>query len=64
LEGTDPNGGDLAYLAHSGNLASSNIGGGAHEGAGLVVGRFLSDVDEDGYAKVFIDLPNVNSPQN
>ena len=64
LEGTDPNGGDLAYLAHSGNLASSNIGGGAHEGASLVVGRFLSDVDEDGYAKVFIDLPNVNSPQN
>lgn len=64
LEGTDPNAGDLAFLAHSGNLSASHIGGGAHEGASLVVGRFLSDVDEDGYAKVFIDLPNVNGPQN
>ena len=64
LEGTDPNGGDLAYLAHSGNIASSNISGGRDEGAGLVVGRFLSDVDEDGYAKVFIDLPNTNGPQD
>jgi len=65
LEGTDPNGGDLAYLAHSGNLSTTNIGGDdTNLGAGLVVGRFLSDVDEDGYAKVFIDLPNVNSPQN
>ena len=65
LEGTDPNGGDLAYLAHSGNIASSNIGGDDDNlGAGLVVGRFLSDVDQDGYAKVFIDLPNTNGPQN
>ena len=64
LEGTDPNGGDLAYLGHSGNIASSNVGGGADEGAGLVVGRFLSDVDEDGYAKVFIDLPNTSAAQN
>ena len=59
LEGTDPNGGDLAYLAHSGNLASSNIGG-TDSAEKMVVGRFLSDVDEDGYAKVFIDLPNTN----
>ena len=59
LEGTDPNGGDLAYLAHSGNLASSNIGG-TDSAERMVVGRFLSDVDEDGYAKVFIDLPNTN----
>ena len=64
LEGTDPNGGDLAFLAHSGNLASSNIAGGADEGAGLICGRFLSDVDEDGYAKVFIDLPNTNGAQD
>ena len=58
LEGTDPNGGDLAYLAHSGNIAASNIGG-DDAAAEMVIGRFLSDVDEDGYAKVFIDLPNM-----
>ena len=64
LEGTDPNAGDVAYLAHSGNLASSNIGGDSTiSGARLVVGRFLSDVDEDGYAKVYIDLPNTNIAQ-
>ena len=60
LEGTDPNAGDVAYLAHSGNLSSSNIGG-TDSAEKMVVGRFLSDVDEDGYAKVFIDLPNTNS---
>ena len=59
LEGTDPNGGDLAYLAHSGNLATSDIVRDETDGTN-VVGRFLSDVDEDGYAKVFIDLPNTN----
>ena len=64
LEGTDPNAGDVAYLSHSGNLASSNIGGDSTiGGARLVVGRFLSDVDEDGYAKVYIDLPNTNIAQ-
>ena len=63
LEGTDPNGGDPAYLAHSGNISSSLISTddtGDIAGAHLIVGRFLSDVDEDGYAKVFIDLPNNN----
>ena len=65
LEGTDPNAGDVAYLAHSGNLSSSNIGGDSTiGGARLVVGRFLSDVDEDGYAKVYIDLPNTNIAQS
>ena len=59
LEGTDPNGGDLAFLAHSGNLATSSIAG-TDSAEKMVVGRFLSDVDEDGYAKVFIDLPNTN----
>ena len=64
LEGTDPNAGDVAYLAHSGNLSSSNIGGDSTiGGARLVVGRFLADVYEDGYAKVYIDLPNTNIAQ-
>jgi hypothetical protein len=62
LEGTDPNGGDLAYLAHSGNLAASAaINVDDDNPTRLIVGRFLSDVDEDGYAKVFIDLPNTNA---
>tara|TARA_Y100000401_G_scaffold100722_1_gene89767 strand:- start:6281 stop:6766 length:486 start_codon:yes stop_codon:yes gene_type:complete len=60
LEGTDPNGGDLAYLGHSGNIAASDIISDDSSTAGLVVGRFLSDVDQDGYAKVYIDLPNTN----
>ena len=62
LEGTDPNGGDPAYLAHSGNLATSDLSDDDTDadGSTRLVGRFLSDVDEDGYAKVFIDLPNTN----
>ena len=60
LEGTDPNGGDLAYLGHSGNIATTALAGNPANPAHLIVGRFLSDVDEDGYAKVFIDLPNTN----
>jgi hypothetical protein len=62
LEGTDPNAGDLAYLGHSGNLATSNIVSDDVDGDGStrVCGRFLSDVDQNGYAKVYIDLPNNN----
>ena len=62
LEGTAPNAGDLAYLGHSGNLATSNIvsDDGDADGSGRVCGRFLSDVDQYGYAKVYIDLPNTN----
>ena len=61
LEGTDPNAGDAAYVAHSGNIATSAIAGNPTNPNHLVVGRFLSDVDEDGYAKVYIDLPNTNA---
>lgn len=57
LEGT-PNGGDLAYLGHSGNLATPTAAAGISGGAANAVGRFLSDVDQYGYAKVYIDLPN------
>jgi hypothetical protein len=62
LEGTDPNAGDLAYLGHSGNLATSNIVSDdvVDDGSTRVCGRFLSDVDQNGYAKVYIDLPNNN----
>ena len=60
LEGTDPNAGDLAYISHSGNLSADAGLAGSDATNEMIVGRFLSDVDEDGYAKVFIDLPNNN----
>ena len=62
IEGTAPNGGDLAYLGHSGNLAASDVASddSDDDGSSRVVGRFLSDVDQNGYAKVYIDLPNTN----
>ena len=62
LEGTDPNGGDLAYLGHSGNITTSytDPDDSDSDNSKLIVGRFLSDVDQNGYAKVYIDLPNTN----
>ena len=62
LEGTDPSAGDPAYVAHSGNLAASDLSNDDTDadGSTRVVGRFLSGVDQDGYAKVYIDLPNTN----
>ena len=62
LEGTDPAAGDPAYLAHSGNLAASDLSSDDSDadGSTRLVGRFLSGPDQDGYAKVFIDLPNTN----
>jgi len=60
MQGTDPNAGDLAYLSHSGLLSADAGQAGSDATNEMIVGRFLSDVDEDGYAKVFIDLPNTN----
>lgn len=62
LEGTSPSAGDPAYVAHSGNLAASDLSNddSDDDGSTRLVGRFLSGVDQDGYAKVFIDLPNTN----
>ena len=62
LEGTSPAAVNTAFLAHSGNLSASDLSNdeGDVDGSTRVVGRFLSGVDEDGYAKVFIDLPNTN----
>jgi len=62
LEGTNPSAGDLAYLGHSGNIATSDLSADDSDadGSSRVVGRFLSAVDQGGYAKVFIDLPNTN----
>ena len=45
--------GDVAYLGNSGNITNVNAGAIASP----PVGRFLSKPDEDGYAKVEINLP-------
>lgn len=47
--------GDTAYVQHSGKLANTSLGAAATP----AVGMFISSKDEDGYAKVFINLPNV-----
>lgn len=62
LEGTSPSAGDPAYVAHSGNLAIEDLSNDDSDadGSTRLVGRFLSGVDQDGYAKVYIDLPNTN----
>ena len=62
LEGTSPSAGDAAFVAHSGLLATSDLSDDDSDadGSTRVVGRFLSGVDQDGYAKVYIDLPNTN----
>jgi hypothetical protein len=61
LEGASPSAGDAAFVAHSGLLATSDLSDDDSDadGSTRVVGRFLS-VDQDGYAKVYIDLPNTN----
>ena len=43
----------LAYLADGGRITNVNAG----EAATPLIGRFLSTPDEDGYAKVEINLP-------
>jgi len=62
IEGTSPSAGDPAYVAHSGNLSVEDLSSddGDADGSTRLVGRFLSGVDQDGYAKVYIDLPNTN----
>ena len=62
IEGDSPSAGDPAYVAHSGNLAASDLSSDDtdDDGSTRLVGRFLSGVDQDGYAKVYIDLPNTN----
>ena len=55
--------GDAAYLTHSGlltirELAPGVVGSNPEQGtSGIVVGRFLSEVDSNGFAKVWISVP-------
>ena len=51
--------GKPAFIAHSGNIAQSDIV--SDNGHTHVVGRFLSNIDEDGYAKVEVNLPGASA---
>jgi|TARA_B100000085_G_scaffold162309_1_gene147664 hypothetical protein len=52
--------GDLAYASDAGGTAGylSNSAANAAGSGNLAVGRFMSAKDADGYAKVFVNLPN------
>ena len=54
--------GGLAYVSHSGYIASSNVTTDSEDanGSTRIVGRFMSTKDEDGYCKVEVNLPNTN----
>lgn len=55
--GQTPTAGQTAYLGHSGYISNTDIVG-ASNPENPAVGRFLSVKDEDGYAKVYVKLPN------
>lgn len=58
--GHTPAKGGRAYVGHSGYFATSNVGGADHTDVnheGKVVGRFESAKDENGFARVYVDLP-------
>ena len=63
IEGTTTSlAGKPAFLAHSGNVSQSAIAeGDSFKDMVPIVGRFLSGIDEDGYAKVEIDLPSAQA---
>ena len=52
-----PSPGDMAYAsaAVAGNIANTAASGAA---GNLAIGRFMSAKDSDGYAKVYVNLPN------
>ena len=53
--------GEHAFVQFDGTIANSGCVGDDNGNSGSSIGRFLSSVDEDGYAKVYIDLPNTNA---
>ena len=62
IEGADPAAGGLAFVAHSGNVAASDLmrDDADMDGQTRIVGRWLSSPDQDGYAKLEVSLPNVH----
>jgi hypothetical protein len=57
--GQNPTAGQLAYVGHSGFVANSDITSDSQYGAATrLVGRWMSSEDENGYAKLSVNLPN------
>lgn len=54
IQGAAPAAGDPVYVAHSGNMSKTDLVG---HGTQPAIGSFLSGLDQDGYAKVEINLP-------
>ena len=57
LPGNTPAGGDNAWVAHSGYIANTDVATDDADTVSRIVGRFLSSKDEDGFAKVSINIP-------
>jgi len=57
VEGT-PGPGDVAYASNSSAGAISNYASDATGSGNLAIGRWASSKDADGYAKVYVNLPN------
>ena len=55
--GVTPTAGQIAYVAHSGYISNASI----IPNGQLEVGFFDSVKDEDGYARVYVKLPNINA---
>jgi hypothetical protein len=56
-----PAAGDVAYVDDGGNIGNGSYPGSVLASGNLAIGRFLSSKDEDGYAKVEVNLPNHGS---
>lgn len=54
IQGAAPAAGDNVFVAHSGNISKTDLVG---HGTQPSIGSFLSGLDQDGYAKVEINLP-------
>jgi|TARA_R110000824_G_scaffold211640_5_gene397562 hypothetical protein len=61
--GITPTAGRVAYLNHSGYLQDTLVDSGDLKRT-PPVGRFMSNKDEDGYAKVFVSLPQVHGGES
>ena len=53
-----PVAGNAAYASTTGTVAANTTLGGSAASGNLAVGRFMSSKDADGYAKVYVNLPN------
>lgn len=59
LTGHTPTRGQRAYVAHSGYIANSDVATDDTDltGATRIIGRFVTAKDEDGFARVAVNLP-------